>query len=251
MGVLVLPGLVIFAVISTVVGTRLVLLARRTRQLPELLIGVGVLGIGPLGFGSSAAASMLGPSGSPAALPLAVLGGIAAATGVAAKFLFNWRVYRPDERWAKQVALGGTAITLLALFVSLVFVGVRDGMEVPRWYLTRGVLQALCLLWGAAEAVLYWDKMKRRARIGLADPEVTNRFLLWGIAAGSAGLGTAIGVTFQLATGIPSVEVPGLLMSSSLHGLVAAIAMWLAFLPPEFYTRWVRGRAAETAAEAA
>jgi hypothetical protein len=99
--------------------------------------------------------------------------------------------------------------------------------------------------------VLYWDKMRRRERIGLADPTVTNRFLLWGIAAGSAGLGTAIGISFQLATGIPSVEVPALLMSSSLHGLVAAIAMWLAFLPPDFYTRWLRARAGEAAAEAA
>ncbi len=42
-----------FLVASLVVGLRLVLLSRRTGQLPELLIGVGVLGIGPLGFGLS------------------------------------------------------------------------------------------------------------------------------------------------------------------------------------------------------
>ena len=42
-----------FLLASLVVGVRLILLSHRTRQLPELLIGVGVLGIGPLGFGLS------------------------------------------------------------------------------------------------------------------------------------------------------------------------------------------------------
>ena len=47
-----LLGFLTFFVASLAVGVRLVLLWRRTRQLPELLIGIGVLGIGPVGFGS-------------------------------------------------------------------------------------------------------------------------------------------------------------------------------------------------------
>jgi hypothetical protein len=239
---LILPGLLLFGVVSTCVGARLLLLWWRTRQLPELLIGIGVLGIGPLGFGASAAGSLVAASAPRAATALAIWGAAAATAGIASKFIFNWRVYHPRERWAARVAGWGIATVLVTLVASLAVGGVHQGMEIPRWYLTRGVLQALCLLWGAGEAVLYWDKMRRRERLGLADPTVTNRFLLWGIAAGAAGLGTAIGVTFQLATGIPSAEVPGMLLSSSLHGLTAAIAMWLAFVPPGFYTRWIRSQ---------
>lgn len=239
---LVLPGLLIFGVVSTCVGARLLLLWWRTRQLPELLIGIGVLGIGPLGFGASAAGGFLAASAPGVAFVLAMWGAVAATAGIAAVFVFNWRVYHPTERWAARVVGGIIAIVLVALVASITVGGVQHGMEIPRWYLTRGVLQALCLLWGAGEAILYWDKMRRRERLGLADPTVTNRFLLWGIAAGAAGLGTAIGVTFQLATGIPSAEVPALLLSSSLHGLVAAITMWLAFVPPGFYTRWIRSQ---------
>ena len=44
-------GFLAFFIASSVVGVRLLLLWRRTRELPELLIGLGVLGIGPVGFG--------------------------------------------------------------------------------------------------------------------------------------------------------------------------------------------------------
>lgn len=238
----VVPGLLLFLVVSSLVGGRLLLLWRRTRQLPELLIGIGVLGIGPLGFGCSAVAGLLAATTPAAALALSAAGAVAATLGIASKFVFNWRVYHPDDAWAEAVAKAGVLATAAVLAASCLLGGYPDGTEIPRWYLTRGVLQVGCLLWGAAEAVLYWDKMKRRARLGLADPTVTNRFLLWGIAAGAAGLGTAVGVTFQLATGIPAAEVPGLLLSSSLHGMVAAVAMWLAFLPPTAYTSWLASR---------
>ena len=42
-----------FFVPSLVIGIRLLLLARRTGQIPELLIGIAVLGVGPLGYGFS------------------------------------------------------------------------------------------------------------------------------------------------------------------------------------------------------
>ena len=155
---LVLPGLLVFLVVSSLVGTRLVLLWLRTRELPELLIGIGVLGIGPLGFGASAIGSLFAASHPGVAAPLALLGAAAATAGICSKFLFNWRVYHPGERVAARVALTGIAISLVALAASVLLGGVQRGMEIPRWYLLRGVLQAMCLLWGAAEAVFYWDK---------------------------------------------------------------------------------------------
>jgi hypothetical protein len=243
----VLPGLLLFLVVSSVVGTRLLLLWRRTRQLPELLIGLGVLGIGPLGFGCSAVSAFVASTAPRAAVVLAITGATAATVGIAAKFLFNWRVYHPEGAWAARIAQGGMLLSVVTLAGGSLLGGYPDGLEIPRWYLTRGALQALCLLWGAAEALRYWGRMKRRQRLGLSDPTLTNRFLLWGIAAGAAGFGTALGITFQIATGIPAAEVPALLLSSSLHGMVAAIAMWLAFVPPAAYTRWLDSRACPSA----
>ena len=44
----------------------------------------------------------------------------------------------------------------------------------------------------------------------------------------------------QAITGMPVFDVPWLMLSLSLHGLVAAIAMWLAFVPPARYLSRVR-----------
>ena len=51
--------------------------------------------------------------------------------------------------------------------------------------------------------------MRRRLQIGLGDPVVANRFLLWGIGAGAAGLGSFIGVAAQIATVAPLPESGG------------------------------------------
>jgi hypothetical protein len=51
LGGLIWVGFVAFFVVALTVGVRVLLLARRTRELPELLMGIGVLGIGPVGFG--------------------------------------------------------------------------------------------------------------------------------------------------------------------------------------------------------
>jgi hypothetical protein len=47
----------------------------------------------------------------------------------------------------------------------------------------------------------------------------------------------------QLLIGRPPLEIPWVTLSSSIHGLVAAVAMWFAFLPTEAYTRFILGRA--------
>ena len=231
-----------FFVTSLAVGLRLVALWWRTRRAPELLIGLGVLGIGPVGFGLQACAVALWRY--PQAEALATAGAAAGAVGLWAKLVFNWSVYRRGSRFA-AVALfllcaGVAAQLLVQPFLGSFLDAARD-LEMTA---LRGGLQVLALGWGAAEALLYWVRMRRRLRLGLADPVVTNRFLLWGLSAAAAGLGTAIGVGYLLATGISPLESPEILASSSAHGFVAAVGMWLAFVPPRPYVRLVAGRRA-------
>src|SRR5262245_56617561 len=77
-----------FFVASLVVGVRLLALAARTRRAPELLIGLGVLGIGPVGFGFQVLALFVGDPD--AAEALSAIGAAAVAIGLWAKLLFNW-----------------------------------------------------------------------------------------------------------------------------------------------------------------
>ncbi len=237
---LIAVGFLAFFVVALVVGVRLLLLWWRTRQLPELLIGIGVLGIGPVGFGLQVAATELGAASADHQGWLLGTGILAVSVGVACKFVFNWRVYHPDNRWIPPLV--HTAAVLLGItFVADLLAGFsRDSL--PWTFYVRSPIQVGALLWGAGEALAYWSRMRRRVRLDLGDPVVCNRFLLWGIGAGAAGIGSLIGVTAQMVVGATHAQIPWVLASSSAHGMAAAVAMWLAFVPPAAYLRWVAAR---------
>jgi hypothetical protein len=237
-------GFLAFFVASSVVGVRLLLLWRRTRELPELLIGLGVLGIGPVGFGFITVGELF-VAGAPGLAQSLIGTGLAAmSVGSGAKYVFNWRVYHPRNRVLRTLVVIACGLLAFCLAWEYVDTGFRTLVRPPRSYFLRIGLQVGCLLWGSGEALRYWDRMRRRVRLQLADPVVSNRFLLWGLGAGAAGVGSAVGGFMQWWTQLPPLELPWVMLSSSLHGLAAAVAMWLAFVPNATYTRWIRARAA-------
>jgi hypothetical protein len=240
-------GFAAFFVVSLTVGVRLVALWWRNRQLPELLIGLGVLGIGPVGFGCITFGQILDADFHAASRVVFAVGVFAASGGALAKYAFNHVVYHPGSRAVLSlVYLAGVGMLVCCLW-AWVATGFSGAQEFDASYFVRTFLQVGCLLWGSIEALRYWRMMRRRLRLGLADPVVTNRFFMWGVGAGAAGVGTAIGVTAQLLIGRPPLEIPWVTLSSSMHGLVAAVALWFAFLPTEAYTRFLLERAARHA----
>ena len=236
-------GFLAFFFVSLAVGVRLLLLFRRTRQLPELLIGIGVLGIGPVGFGLSMGGALLLERRPDLGALLLGTASLAASVGVVAKLTFNWRVYHPEATLARAATVLG-ALVLAVCFAVKLREGFSHGLAVDLTYYLRVFVQIGALLWGAGEALRYHALMRRRVRIGLADPVVANRFLLWGIGAGAAGVGSLVGTVAQLATGVSVRDAGWVMVSSSLHGLVSAIALWLAFLPPRAFREYVKARAA-------
>jgi len=99
--------------------------------------------------------------------------------------------------------------------------------------------------WGAFESLRYFTLMRRRLRIGLAEPAVTNRFLLWGIATlTTSGIFFATSTLMRLQFAPKDAALtPELMIIVSLGTVGAAIVQWLAFIPPAFYLRWIEGRA--------
>ena len=232
-----------FFVSSLAIGLRLVWLAHRNGELPELLIGLGILGIGPAGFAGTIFALLLGPWHPFASECLMAAATIAISGGALAAYVFNWTVFRRGDRWA-QAIVGGSGLLFAVLFVGrLATHGFAPPLHVDAWLNVQSMAVTGCLLWGSGESLRYYAIMRRRLRLELADPLVTNRFLLWGLGIGSAGVGSLISVTFTLITGIPMQELGWLTLSNSLFGLAAAVLMWIAFLPPAAYRRWIRGLA--------
>lgn len=247
MGPWVAIGFVAFMVSSLVIGIRLLLLWRRTRQLPELMIACGILGIGPIGFAFTIASTSSGetlPGLASVCLAAALL---STSGGAFAAAIFNWRVFHPDAQ-ALRVLIGALALAFIGAFlweaVATGFTEITAGAAGFRVY---SFLSTSILLWGAAESLRYFEMMRRRAKIGLADPLVTHRFLLWGLGIGAAGVGSAISVAAQMITGQHMLAVPWVMVSNSLHGFTAAVLMWIAFIPPGFYRRFVESRSQQLA----
>lgn len=182
-----------FVLASALVSLRLIGLAVRTRQRPELLLGLGILGTAVLGYGVLIAAAILRGGVATTASndferALHALGGILHDAGVTMVILFVLTVFRPHERWARVL----TAVALLMLW------GGHFGWELTNryrstlpgngfWWLRYAVIWTYPL-WTMVESYRYYALLRRRSALGLADPLVTNRFLLWG----SASLGTAL-----------------------------------------------------------
>jgi hypothetical protein len=228
-----------FFLSSLAIGLRLVWLAYRNRELPELLIGLGILGIGPVGFAGTIFALLLSPGHPFAAMCLLAAATLAVSVGAVAAYVFNWTVFRRGDRWAKGI-VGAAGLLFAVLFVGRLATG---GFALPLhldvWFHLYSIVMTGSLLWGSGESLRYYALMRRRLRLGLADPLVTNRFLLWGLGIGSAGVGSVISIGVTLVTGSAPQEFDWITLSNSLFGLAAAVLMWIAFLPPAAYRRWI------------
>ena len=243
-------GFVAFLVSSLVIGIRLLVLWSRTRQLPELLIACGILGIGPVGFVFTLVGTCLAARRFRRSPPCA------------------WqppcsRLRREPSR--RPSSTGGCSAPMCLGCASVVGVaggplrrllhlgGHLHGLHGPQRSWTSGfrphsTLSTAILLWGAAESLRYYAMMRRRAKLGLADPLVTNRFLLWGLGIGAAGIGSAISVTAMVPSPVSTCwRSPGSPPATRSTALTAAVLMWVAFIPPGFYRRFVESRSQQPA----
>jgi hypothetical protein len=93
--------------------------------------------------------------------------------------------------------------------------------------------------------------MRRRVALGLADPLVANRFVLWSVWTGALGFAALLlfavrsrAFWLQLHGVDPRVVMPAAIpITAALAGIAvvcAGVAVWLAFFPPSSYRRWVR-----------
>jgi len=238
-----------FILASLVIGLRLLLLARRTRQLPEFAIGLALFLMGGLGYPILSVARMA--TGLHVAVRIAFFGlsMLFNMTGMVGVCIFNGRVFHPREKWPGGVTVGFAS----ALVGALVLQSVAPGLRVAALY-NQGAgvrlfmaLQGVPLGWAAFESLRYHRLLVRRCRLGLADPIVADRVGLWGtgmlLALVISLFGTVLGCF-----GIDiAVSPTGNLIMAPL-GLTTAGCVWLAFLPPAAYTRRVRARAAASGA---
>lgn len=244
-------------VASSVLGVRLLRLASRTRELPEALMGTAFLVSGVIGY----VVMLVGVGGAKAMPPETseafFLAGYALISfGVILHYTFIWKVFRPTSSLTRAavvvaaVAIAGTShpIALPSLSGGAAPGSPTEGLSAFAFWLGHA-LRMGGGLWGTFEAGTYYLSLRRRMRLGLADPIVANRILLWTFAA--VGGAVIFGATaISNVSGGSVDEVMGtaeILLVSTVTFMVAG-CQWFAFLPPRRYLAWLGRRGASTPA---
>jgi hypothetical protein len=232
---------------SAVVAARLLWLARRTRQEPELLLGAAIGCTAVLGYGVLIANLVLRGTRAPDEVrALAVFLSGAGRTlhdfGVTLFLVFVVRVFRRDAAWAKALAAGMLALLwggLVAGAVNGSFRAEIDAVGRPAWWCEYAVIWTYSI-WSLAESYRYWGVMRRRVAVGLADPLVANRFFLWGTGSLFTVLATWTASIPFAYVGDPEALVaitPAVRIATALAGLGSVSCSMFAFLPPAWYRR--------------
>lgn len=225
-------------VTNLTVGWLLFRRGRRQGALPELLLGASLTldGLEWLFWVLAVETPAMGT-------PLADLLATASRLGVAGHNIclltFTWFVFRRESRAALGMVVCVSMVAIVSLLVGTAL-GDWMGYRSDRiWiWLEVGTLH-VAYAWALAESTLHYARMRRRLAHGLGDSVVTNRMLLWAAYAGTS-LCSQLAYTTSIGVATFAGEYPFFLdVLMSVPSCFAALALWLAFFPPQAYKRWL------------
>ena len=230
-------GKLFFAVGGLAAGVAVLRAAPPGTRVGSHALGVGAIFIGGIGVGLFPIASKFPDSLAGYSIWLTAESLMRA--GLALLGFFLWRVFRPRSAAALAGAVGCVAL----LFATLAW----DRVAQPRWWEYDYALASACaaqlafavpFAWSAVETALEWRRSQRRAALGLADRQVSHRFLLWCVATSAfvgicllAVLGGWLGAHGWAEPAAAARLVRGLLYFAIVGSL------WLGLSPPAFYRR--------------
>lgn len=239
--------LMTFGLVSTAVAIKLLLLARRTRQIPELSISLGVLLIGALGLPIAIVSRSPAFRDTALGTTLFATGLLMICVGHEMTYLFCWNVFRRNSKWARAAVASSSGMFLVGWFMLVQLINgggeptAIQAATVPYAVLII-TLQVMGTSWSGAESYRYWGMQKRRLKLGLANPLVVERFLWWSLSnLATASLGLTLIACTLLGRNI--LTDPLSLMIMNVTGTVLSITWGLSFFPPKVYVRWVETRA--------
>jgi hypothetical protein len=235
----------LYVVTVTVVGARMLLLARRTRRLPELTLGAGSVLICGVGFPASLV-SGFGEVVERVNVPLWVASEFVTQVGIVLLYLFTFQVFQPGVGWAKALVLVAcvglpAALAMAWRALATAWPGEASVQVVAGELLLCFAGYAGCFVWSAAESFRHYAMARRRRQLGLADPVVVSRFRLWGFyGLAATGITAANAVGVLLGVNIQTSLV--VLLPAGVLAFAASLAMYFVFLPPGWYLARLRAQ---------
>jgi hypothetical protein len=234
-------GGVIAGLVSFIAGVRLIHLSFRSQKSPDFLIGMTLFFWGLAYFCWQIPAAT---ANQPLIQPLYFVGRIftCAATICFANFI---RItFRSQAHWAK-VLVSAITIGVIAGVAGSIAVGDWEGIRPLSnpWWWADWSAALVTMSWVGVEGFIGYLNMWQRRRLGLCDPLVCNRYLLWGgtgvIWAVFYGMVAFQTIEFETQE-IWSIATD---YANSAADITGVALVWLIFFPPRFYQRWIAGAA--------
>jgi hypothetical protein len=242
---------VIYLATAFVLALHLARRARRGGDLAPLLLGIQLffaMGVGYALCSAGAALALLAPEPQPERVAaLLGPGNAAVIVGLSAALVFEWRVFWPAARWPRWLGGAFVAVMLAGWFGSAATGAFETGLYRNGWFLLLNAGMLSVNLWVGIEPLVYHAKLVKRVRLGLAEPLVVDRFLLWGLGSLARAALVLLGPVSELA--LARLEGEARLTASAIAAAVACglalattVAYWLTFEPTPRYVRWVERR---------
>jgi hypothetical protein len=219
------------------VGIDLIRRARETRGLPELVLGLAFVFNGlsylftdsPIIFGYEAILN-----------EFSYIGRIFAALCALTIAAFTWRVFRAEAAWAKWAFWADGALLLLGLTVSALegdWEGTYPLTFTGFWFEWLAGMGPF--IWLAVESLRAYSRSRRKMRVGLGDPIVSNRFLLIGLYGTLAASTYPIYLWMYIEYELHGGWSDPLSVFLGIVEVISLAALWISFAAPAFYRRWI------------
>jgi hypothetical protein len=251
MELLTVGSILVCALVGSLVGIKLLTIAARSHKFPELAIGIALFSYAALSQPALLVKEILGEEVSPGLqIGVTIFNLLFLYVTLVALALFTWRVFGAESRWRPALAAGIAVGALTGAGVSVWHTWLQLSANLPTiMYRSLGMtpFYVLGFGWMSVESLRYHARMRKRLALGLADPVLTNRFLVWGTGQAVSTLVTLVLFVAIMTQPEISPSDPLVAWVVTLAGLVNAVVWWLTFMPPAAYLRWVGGSAAEGA----
>lgn len=233
-------GELISALIYLYAGMRLLRLSSRTGEVPERLLAAMFLIVGtslllydiPIMLDNESIWTAFNLAGRVTYLPAQVLLAV-----------FTRQVFRPEGAWGTWMVYG-CAILMAVGVGGSVWSGDLEGFSIgSHWFWLEWIGYSIPYAWAGAEALAHYRRARRRLRLGLCDPLICNRYLLWGFFGAMQLL-----INVAVLQSYSEYEQGGSFGATwdaliSAGELISLALIWLIFFSPAVYQRWINGNA--------
>ncbi len=227
-----------------IVGIRLLRLSYRTGESPEWQLGAyfALAGMSYLAVGLPKMVGITSLS-----FPSDFASRAFYSIGMVPFVQFTRDVYRQQSSWAPWLYRFILSSLLIGI-IGAVATGEWEGIYSP-WFWFYCLGYSTAIVWMTIEAILAHSAARKRSRIGLCEPRIVNRYLLWAWFGVFQTLACAVVIAWESEYASAEAVSSVMEMLLSITEIVSVGAVWLAFFSPSIYRRWI-ARSAADAAEA-